>query len=125
MLRKRLVPPRTILPIGVSMDANLEYLKFVTRRQFFNRCGVGLGGLALGNLMQGSLLAADSTSGSESKASGGTGKSNNPLAPRAPHFAAKAKHVIYLHMAGSPSQLDLFDNKPKLIELNGQPCPES
>ena len=49
----------------------------------------------------------------------------NPLAPKPPHFAAKAKHVIYLHMAGSPSQLDLFDYKPKLNELNGQPCPES
>ena len=49
----------------------------------------------------------------------------NPLAPKPPHFAGKAKHVIYMHMAGSPSQLDLFDYKPKLNELNGQPCPES
>src|SRR5207237_9724190 len=64
-----------------------------------------------------SLLAADDGPA--------TGKSSNPLAPRKSHFPAKAKHVIYLHMAGSPSQLDLFDNKPKLIELNGQPCPES
>src|SRR5207302_1213185 len=49
----------------------------------------------------------------------------NPLAPKPPHFAAKAKRVIYIHMAGSPSQLDLFDYKPRLIEMNGQPCPES
>ncbi|MBL9124902.1 MAG: DUF1501 domain-containing protein, partial [Planctomycetaceae bacterium] len=48
-----------------------------------------------------------------------------PLAPRPPHFAPRAKRIIYLHMAGSPSQLDLFDYKPKLIELTGQPCPES
>src|SRR5260370_29708989 len=49
----------------------------------------------------------------------------HPLAPKPPHFAAKAKHVIYLHMAGAPSQPELFDYKPKLIELNGKPCPES
>src|SRR5215207_8060847 len=50
---------------------------------------------------------------------------HDPLAPKSPHFPAKAKRVIYIHMAGSPSHLDLFDYKPKLIELNGQPCPES
>ena len=44
--------------------------------------------------------------------------------PRPPHFAAKAKRVIYLHMAGAPPQLDLFDYKPKLVELNMQPCPD-
>jgi hypothetical protein len=49
----------------------------------------------------------------------------NPLAPHQPHFAPRAKRAIYIHMAGSPSQLDLFDPKPKLKELNGQPCPES
>src|SRR5207244_10296526 len=50
---------------------------------------------------------------------------DNPLAPRPPHFPAKAKHVIHLHMAGAPSTLDLFDYKPKLQELNGKPCPDS
>src|SRR5439155_18929037 len=49
----------------------------------------------------------------------------NPLAPKPPHFPAKAKSVIYLSMAGGPSQLELFDDKPKLQELNGQPIPES
>ena len=49
----------------------------------------------------------------------------DPLAPKLPHFAPRAKRAIYLHMAGSPSQLDLFDYKPKLVEMNGQPCPES
>ena len=49
----------------------------------------------------------------------------NPMAPRAGHFAPRAKNIIYLFMAGGPSQLDLFDYKPKLVELNGQPIPPS
>src|SRR5260370_20054519 len=50
--------------------------------------------------------------------------SRDPLAPKLPHFTAKAKHVIFLHMAGAPSQLDLFDYKPKLIDFDGKPVPE-
>ena len=49
----------------------------------------------------------------------------NPLAPKPPHFAAQAKSVIYLFMAGGPSQLELFDYKPKLQEYNNQPIPQS
>ena len=90
-----------------------EALRATTRRHFFRQCGVGLGGLALTSLLNDPLRAADPSS------------ILNPLSPKPPHFAPKAKRVIYLHMAGSPSQLDLFDYKPKLIELNGQPCPES
>lgn len=76
-----------------------------TRREFLRWGGAGLGALAL----QG-LLARD-----------GAGQQ---LPTIGPHFAPKAKRVLYLHMAGSPSQLDLFDPKPKLVELDGQPCPE-
>jgi hypothetical protein len=49
----------------------------------------------------------------------------NPFAPKPPHFPARAKNIIYLFMAGGPSQLELFDYKPKLVELNGQPIPQS
>ena len=49
----------------------------------------------------------------------------NPMAPKRPHFRPRAKNIIYLFMAGGPSQLELFDYKPKLIELNGQPIPDS
>ncbi len=49
----------------------------------------------------------------------------NPLAPRPPHFAPKAKRVIYLHMSGAPPHLDLFDYKPELVKHNGEPCPDS
>jgi len=48
-----------------------------------------------------------------------------PLAPLPPHFPAKAKHIIYLHMAGSPSQLELFEHKPELTKLDHQFCPQS
>jgi len=85
-----------------------------TRRHFFHDCAMGLGSLALASLLSDAdVLAADET------------PFTNPLAPKKAHFAAKAKSVIYLFMAGGPSQLELFDCKPKLQELNGQPIPES
>src|SRR2546425_649109 len=49
----------------------------------------------------------------------------NPFAPRRPHFAPRAKSVIFLFMVGGPSHVDLFDHKPVLQKLNGQPVPES
>lgn len=77
-------------------------------RRSFGRCGtVGLGAIALASLLNRTSFAA----------------SENPLAVKAPHFAAKAKHVIYLHMVGAPSQLDLFDEKPELKKWHGEPCP--
>jgi uncharacterized protein (DUF1501 family) len=83
-----------------------------TRRQFFQDCGVGVGKIALASLLSQanvSRAAAGSTVG--------------PGTPQPSHFPAKAKSVIYLFMAGAPSQLDLFDHKPKLTELEGQPIP--
>jgi hypothetical protein len=88
-----------------------------TRRHFFRDCGVGVGAMALG-----SLLARDGL------ASGGRKPPvlrTDPLAPRKPHFAPKAKAVIFLFMAGGPSQLDLFEPKPELNKLSGQKVPES
>src|SRR5688572_13878723 len=96
------------LPIDALLQQ--EQLKGVTRRQFFGRCSAGIGSVALASLLNERLFAAESL---------------NPLAVKAPHFAPKAKRVIYLHMAGAPSHLDLFDYKPKLVEMNGQDCPES
>ncbi|HUR60712.1 MAG TPA: DUF1501 domain-containing protein, partial [Opitutaceae bacterium] len=87
------------------------HLLNITRRTFLKRSGLGLGSVALGSLLTESLFAAFD------------GKSN-PLAPRAPHFPARAKRVIYLHMVGAPSQLDLFDHKPALQKYHGKPCPE-
>ena len=91
-------------------------LKRATRRQLFEDCGVGLGKLALA-----SLLVQDS-SGS-SRGSLFAAAAADPA--RAFHHPPRAKRVIYLFMAGAPSQLDLFDYKPKLIELEGKPIPPS
>ena len=96
------------------MDLRIEQLKAITRRYFFQRSAAGIGGVALAALANERLFAAESQSPPASA---------RPLDPKPSHFPAKAKHVIYLHMAGAPSQPELFDYKPKLIELNGQPCP--
>jgi uncharacterized protein (DUF1501 family) len=79
----------------------------ITRRWFFEQCGVGLGAIALGQLFKQNALAAPI-------------QGVNPLAPKAPHFPAKAKNVIFLFMAGAPSHLELFDYKPELAKWNGK-----
>ncbi|HTN75943.1 MAG TPA: DUF1501 domain-containing protein, partial [Pirellulaceae bacterium] len=89
-------------------------LRDATRRHFFRDCGVGLGAVALQTLL------AD-----EGRAAPVKIDPANPLDARAPHFPAKAKRVIFLFMAGGPSQLELFDDKPKLRELHGQAPPPS
>jgi len=94
-------------------ELNQQNLRAITRRHFFGKCASGIGTIALASLLKENLFAAEQKT------------FVNPLAPKAPHFPARAKRVIYLHMAGAPSQLDLFDYKPKLIELNNQPCPDS
>ena len=88
------------------MNLKLQQAQFITRRHFLKRCQVGLGSLALGSIL-----------GNISKGAAA------PFAARKSHVKAKIKNVIYLHMAGSPPQLDLFDYKPKLNELNNTPCP--
>lgn len=84
----------------------------VTRRHFFERCAIGLGSIALASLDARSTAAAPT-------------HFTNPLQPKPTHYPARAKNVIFLFMAGGPSQLDLFENKPILTELNGKPIPES
>ena len=76
----------------------------VSRRWFINQCGVGLGALSLTHLLA---------------EMGYAGQSENPLAPKKPHFAPRAKNVIFLFMAGAPSHLELFDYKPQLAKFDG------
>jgi len=96
------------------MDLMERKLLETTRRHFFGQCAVGLGQVALTSLLSnGEIHAAQNA------------QSVNPQSPKLPHFASKAKSVIYLFMAGGPSQLDLFEHKPKLVELSGKPIPES
>jgi hypothetical protein len=89
-------------------------LQAITRRHFFSQCTMGLGSIALASMLSGQKLW-----------SAPGPKLNNPLAPKPGHFPGKAKNVIFLFMAGGPSQLDLFDYKPKLVQLNGQAIPDS
>src|SRR5262249_40319664 len=85
----------------------------MNRRDFFGRFALGLGGAALFGLLNRDASAA--------------GKAENPFKGilDAPHFAPKAKRIIYLFMAGGPSQLDLFDYKPLLNKMNGEDLPAS
>ncbi len=80
--------------------------KLITRRWFFQQCGVGLGAIALRQLMVQKGWAAPAVL--------------NPLAPRQPQFAPRAKRVIFLFMAGAPSHLELFDYKPELAKWDGK-----
>jgi hypothetical protein len=101
-----------------------------TRRHFFADCGVGLGAVALS-----SLLAADrpavaaedlERAGNDlTRGRSASVRSRDPLSPRTGHHPARARSVIYLFMAGGPSQLELFDFKPQLQKFNGQPIPDS
>ena len=85
------------------------------RRNFLKKAGLGIGGLALGNLLDPFNF----------------GKNEDPFSSlnnqslNLPHFAPKAKRIIYLFQSGGPSQLDLFDYKPKLTEMRGLDLPES
>jgi hypothetical protein len=87
------------------MHPHLHRLLGVTRRHFLGQGALGLGSFALAQLARANAPA-------------------NPLAPRPPHYPAKVKNIIYLHMAGSPPHLDLFDYKPALHQRTGQDCPQ-
>jgi len=82
--------------------------RHVSRRWFFEQCGIGLGSMALVNLLAGAASAAPSNSAPD-----------DPLAPKKPPLTPKAKNVIFLFMAGAPSHLELFDFKPQLAKYDG------
>ncbi|HWW01868.1 MAG TPA: DUF1501 domain-containing protein [Candidatus Acidoferrum sp.] len=89
--------------------------RFLTRRDFLRRSGIGFGMLGLANLLGSQVLeAAPAVDGVSS---------NSPLAPRAPHFPARAKRVIHIFANGGPSHVDTFDPKPALERLHGKPLP--
>src|SRR5262245_42022452 len=83
----------------------------LTRRHFLNRCGTGLGVAALATLLN-------------EEATAKAGPDHGGL-PGLPHFPPKARRIIYLFQSGAPSQMDLFDYKPKLKELRGTELPDS
>lgn len=96
------------------MDIRQRHSRAVTRRHFLRNCNAGLGGVALSSLL-----------GEPARGATGAAAVADPLAPQVGKVAPKAKRVIYLHMAGSPPGLDMFDWKPELKKRNMQPCPDS
>ncbi len=97
------------------MDPLHQHFLNQNRRHFLQKMGLGIGGLALGSLLD-PLGFGKSPSAADLLQTGPV-----PL----PHFAPKAKRIIYLFQSGGPSQLDLFDYKPKLNKMRGQDLPES
>lgn len=96
------------------MTPDLFSARNVSRREFLGRTSLGLGALALSQFaprVHGKPVVR--------------GPGAAPLSPMVPHFAAKAKRVIYIHLAGAPSQHELYDYKPELAKVNGQSCPQS
>src|SRR5690606_1117670 len=98
-----------------------------TRRELLLNGGAGFGALALSYLLRDNpIFAAESNKEADPLHDSSLGKPPaDPMAPRAPHFPAKAKSVIFLFMEGGPSHIDLFDPKPELNRLAGQPIPKS
>ena len=94
----------------MKSELDRKALHVLTRRHFLRECGIGVGKIALASLLC-------------TRAEKAFGAVPEPLLPKAPHFSQRAKRVIYLFMAGAPSQLDLFDNKPVLRKYDGQPIP--
>jgi hypothetical protein len=94
------------------MDPQTELLQNQTRRELFRSVGTGIGSVALASLLAEDLQAAP------------TSTQANGTSSRPAHAAPRAKNVIFFHMVGSPSQLELFDYKPALQAYNGKPCPK-
>ena len=92
--------------MNLSEKLHTARAQLLSRRWFLRDCGLGLAGIAAS-----SLLASEASAVPDA---------GRPLAPTAPHFAAKAKRVIYMFQAGAPSHLELFDHKPELTKQNGK-----
>lgn len=93
-----------------------------TRRHFLHTCSTGLGAMALGSLLGGcGFFRSDNPT---KRTTGTALLADEPTAPHPSHRLPSAKRVIYIHMAGSPSQLELFDYKPELVKYNGKDCPQ-
>ena len=97
------------------MDPALEYHYLQSRRQFFQGAGLKVGSIALAQLLAQRGLAASPPAG----------KDIHPPLPGLPHFAPKAKNLIYLHMNGAPAQQDLFDHKPQMEKFFDKELPDS
>ncbi|TAH08988.1 MAG: DUF1501 domain-containing protein [Sphingobacteriia bacterium] len=101
-------------------EAEQRVMQMNTRRHFIKESAMGLGAIAMG-----ALFGGCNTKPNDSFGNSIAFDPAHPLMPKLPAFAGKAKSIIYLHMAGAPSQLELFDYKPELMKMDGQDCPPS
>jgi hypothetical protein len=122
-------PPQSGCSLSDELHPERQFtaLQAQTRRHFLRSLGSGLGSMFLGTIAaSGPVLARSADSAAESTQRLDVSRdSRHPLAALPPQFAARAKRVIYLHMAGAPSQLELFEYKPDLVKLDGKDCPAS
>lgn len=102
--------------MNIANEALYRQAHFNTRRHFLKKCTSGLGALALGSLLGCRMESPETVESGDVIRNVSTGL---------PHFVPKAKNVIFMHMAGGPSHLELFDYKPELMKLDGQDTPES
>lgn len=120
--------PQTVTDLeirsGSPTEVALAFLQARTRRHFLRNLGGGLGTIFLGTLAS-KFAPSAKAAGAETAALDFSRDARSPLSPLAPEFPAKVRRVIYLHMAGAPSQLELFEYKPELKRLDGQDCPAS
>jgi hypothetical protein len=106
-----------------NSELQMAILQAQTRRHFFRSLGSGVGSLFFGTAL--ANYAAANESRAEKSSLSFARDATTPLSPLPPQFPAKVRRVIYLHMAGAPSQLELYDYKPELKRLDGQDCPAS
>src|SRR5687767_9046647 len=95
--------------MNLSAELDREHHRYQTRRWFFRECAVGLAAMTLAG-----------AAGQRAGAAAAPAPAADPLAPKPPHFPPRAKRVIYLFMAGAPSHLELFENKPELAKWDGK-----
>jgi hypothetical protein len=112
-----------------ELPLDLELARAQTRRQFLKTSQAGLGAIALASLLEKNARGGKSEQRVETQRArpdpaSATRSALSPMALKPPHFAPKAKRVVYLHMSGGPPQQDLFDWKPELVKHHMQPCPD-
>ena len=117
--------------MDMELPLYMQLARAQSRRQFLKTSHAGLGAIALASLLERDAQGRQSQGQSKSRAAGAPGgtsekspSSVSPMALKPPHFAPRAKRVVYLHMSGGPPQQDLFDFKPELVKHHMQPCPD-
>ena len=100
----------------IHQEAHKQLIEYETRRHFLKQCTTGIGMMAMGSFLN--------SCGINNVSADALATAQNPLSPKNSPLLGKAKAVIYIHTAGAPSQLEMFDYKPELQKMDGLPCPK-